>query len=62
MDNLAVIPRRADETGASSVEYALLAVLIAVVILVSVKLLGSNLSASFQHSCESVAATSSGSC
>jgi Flp pilus assembly pilin Flp len=62
MDNLDISLRRAEETGASSVEYALLAVLIAVVILGSVKLLGGNLSASFQHSCESVAATTSGSC
>ncbi len=62
MDHVEVSLRRSDETGASSVEYALLAVLIAVTILASVQLLGTNLSASFKHSCDSVAATTSSSC
>ena len=50
------------EEGASSVEYAILVSLIAVVILAAIALLGTNLSSSFQHSCESVAATHGGAC
>ena len=45
------------EDGASSVEYAILISLIAVVILTAMALLGANLAGSFQNSCESVAAT-----
>ena len=51
---------RSSEEGASSVEYAILASLIAVVILTAVALLGTNLSQSFQHSCESVSVAAHG--
>ncbi|MGZ4632773.1 MAG: Flp family type IVb pilin [Actinomycetes bacterium] len=54
--------RPAGEEGASSVEYAILVSLIAVVIITAVALLGSNLSSSFHHSCASVAATHGGTC
>ena len=55
--------RPRDERGASAVEYALVAVLIAVVIIASVTMLGTRTSGMFQSSCESVAAsTSSGTC
>ena len=50
------------ESGASSVEYAILISLIAIVIFGAVALMGSNLASSFQHSCESVAATHGGAC
>jgi pilus assembly protein Flp/PilA len=54
--------KRADELGASSVEYAILVSLIAVVIIAGVALLGGNLADSFHRSCESVAATQSKTC
>jgi Flp pilus assembly pilin Flp len=54
--------RATEETGASSVEYAILVSLIAIFILMAVALLGGNLAGSFQRSCNSVAATHSGTC
>ena len=47
-------PGPRDERGASAVEYALVAVLIAVFIIASVTMLGTRTSAMFKHSCESV--------
>jgi len=54
--------RRPSEEGASSVEYAILVSLIAIVILVAVALLGSNLSTMFKNSCSSVATAASQTC
>jgi pilus assembly protein Flp/PilA len=54
-------PRPRDERGASAVEYALVAVLIAVVIIGSVTLLGTRTSSMFKTSCESVPDYTSGS-
>jgi pilus assembly protein Flp/PilA len=48
---------RRDERGASLVEYALLLALIAVVCVVAVSLLGSNLNNSYSKDASSVAAT-----
>jgi pilus assembly protein Flp/PilA len=48
---------RRDERGASLVEYALLLALIAVVCIVAVSLLGSNLNNSYSKDASSVAAT-----
>ena len=53
---------RSSQEGASSVEYAILVSLIAVVILVAVALLGMNTSKLFQKSCDSVALTQSTTC
>ncbi len=56
-------PRPRDERGASAVEYALIAVLVAVVIIASVTMLGTRTGAMFTSSCESVAAaTASDAC
>jgi pilus assembly protein Flp/PilA len=49
--------RRRDERGASLVEYALLLALIAVVCVVAVSLMGSNLNHSYSKDASSVAAT-----
>ena len=46
--------RTRDERGASAVEYALVAVLIAVFVIASVTMLGTRTSAMFKSSCESV--------
>jgi Flp pilus assembly pilin Flp len=48
--------------GASSVEYALLAALIAIVIVMSVTAFGKATTGMFQKTCSSVAATSGDSC
>ena len=48
--------RPRDERGASAVEYALIAVLVAVVVIASVTLFGTRTSALFSSSCASVAA------
>jgi Flp pilus assembly pilin Flp len=45
---------RRGERGASAVEYALVAVLIAVVIIASVTLLGGKTSSLFQRTCDSI--------
>jgi pilus assembly protein Flp/PilA len=50
-----------DERGASSVEYALLAVLIAVVVIAAVMLLGSKTSGMFDTTCESLPSYDAGS-
>ena len=44
----------ASERGASAVEYALLAVLIGVVIIVALTLFGSNVAGLFQRTCQSM--------
>ena len=54
--------RRRDQAGASSVEYAILVSLIAVVIIGSVTLLGGNTSGLFQRTCDSVASTQGSTC
>ena len=46
--------RTRDERGASAVEYALVTVLIAIVIIVSVTAFGAKTSAMFHRSCESI--------
>jgi pilus assembly protein Flp/PilA len=48
-----------NERGASAVEYGLIAVLIAVVIIASVTVLGGRTSSLFQKSCESLPAAGS---
>ena len=53
---------RRTETGASSVEYAILVSLIALIILVSVALFGERTSGLFQRTCSSVASTQGGTC
>jgi Flp pilus assembly pilin Flp len=53
---------RAQEIGASSAEYAILASLIAIVVLSAIAFLGTSLAGSFHRSCDSVAATHSSSC
>jgi pilus assembly protein Flp/PilA len=45
---------RRSERGASAVEYALIAVLIAVVIIASVSVLGTRTSGLFQRTCDSM--------
>jgi pilus assembly protein Flp/PilA len=50
-----------DERGASSVEYALLAVLIAVVVIAAVMLLGSKTRGMFDTACESLPSYDAGS-
>jgi pilus assembly protein Flp/PilA len=55
-------PRPRDERGASAVEYALVAVLIAVVIIASVTMLGTRTNAMFKASCESVPDYTASSC
>ena len=52
---------RTVETGAASTEYALLAVLIAVVVILGVTALGMGTRALYQGGCESIAAHSPGS-
>lgn len=56
------ICRRRDQAGASSVEYAILVSLIAVVIIGSVTFLGGNTSRLFQKTCDSVASTQGTTC
>lgn len=53
-------PKTRDERGASAVEYALVTVLIAIVIIASVTVLGSKTSSMLQRSCESI--PSAGTC
>lgn len=53
---------RRSEAGASSSEYAILVSLIAIVVLGSIALVGTNLGASYKHSCDSIAATQSTTC
>jgi Flp pilus assembly pilin Flp len=48
------VRRSRDERGATSTEYALLAVMIAVVIITGVTLLGTRTAGMFQQACESV--------
>ena len=52
--------RSRDERGASLVEYALLLALIAVVCIVAVSLMGSNLNKNYSRDASSVAATPGG--
>lgn len=47
-------PRTREERGASAVEYALVTVLIAIVIIASVTAFGAKTSGLFQRSCESI--------
>ena len=54
-------PRPRDERGASAVEYALVAVLIAVFIIASVTMLGTRTNAMFKRSCESMPDSTAGS-
>ena len=54
--------RRAAQRGASSVEYALLAAFIAVVIVGAVTFFGSSTANLFQRSCSSIAGAISTSC
>ncbi len=54
--------RETEETGASSVEYALIVSLIAIVIIAAVALFGGNLAGMFHNSCDSIAATQSSTC
>jgi pilus assembly protein Flp/PilA len=56
----AMMPIRflADESGATAIEYGLIAALIAVVIIVALTALGANISAKFQTIADSVAAAS----
>jgi Flp pilus assembly pilin Flp len=60
-DLLADIPARR-ERGASSVEYALLAALLAVAIIASVTFFGSATNGLFQRTCSSIASAQSQSC
>jgi Flp pilus assembly pilin Flp len=53
---------RRTEIGASSVEYAILVSLIALIILVSVALFGEKTSGLFQKTCSAVASTQGGTC
>jgi Flp pilus assembly pilin Flp len=54
--------RRRTETGASSVEYAILVSLIALIILVAVTLFGQRTSGLFQKTCSSIASTQGTTC
>lgn len=61
--NVQQIQRRTqDRRGASSVEYAIMVSLIAVVIIAAVTFFGSRTNGLFQKSCESIASTQSTSC
>ena len=53
---------RRTEAGASSVEYAILVALIAIVIIVAVAFLGQRTNGLFQRTCSSVASTQGGTC
>ncbi len=48
------VEHRADEAGASAVEYAILVALIAIVILGAVTLLGTRTQGLFQRSCDAI--------
>lgn len=50
--------RRPDQRGATSTEYALLAVLIAVVIIAAVTLVGGKTAGLFQRTCDSLPSSS----
>jgi Flp pilus assembly pilin Flp len=54
------LPRTADQRGASSVEYALLTALIAVVIIASMTFFGGRTAALFKNACSSIPGTSQG--
>jgi Flp pilus assembly pilin Flp len=54
--------RRRDESGASSVEYAILVSLIAIVIVVAVAFFGQRTASLFQRTCDSVSAAQSTTC
>ena len=54
--------RRRIEIGASSVEYAILVSLIALIILVSVALFGEKTSGLFQKTCSSIASAQGSTC
>ena len=60
-DLLRIRPARG-ERGASSTEYALLAVLIAVAVMASVTFFGSTTNGLFQRTCGSIASAQSQSC
>ncbi len=62
MSKLAAHTFAAERAGASSVEYAILVSLIALIILVSVTLFGEQTSGLFQTTCTSVASTQGTTC
>ncbi len=54
--------RRRSQHGAAAVEYALIAVLIAVVIIAAVTVLGGRTSGMFHNACESLPSTGAATC
>ena len=62
MLNIGALKRTRSDRGASSVEYAILVALIALIILAAVSFFGQSTSGLFQKTCSSVASTQGDTC